>query len=93
MWHTPARGVTYLSVKQAILDLPEPTQTAPENCKASCVITGHLVAALRGQVEFLTAYHSDCLREGRTAVRRRSQQRAEEALAATLEGDLVQHTR
>ena len=41
---------TRLSVKQAGLALPDPTQTAPENWTASCVITGHLVAALRGQV-------------------------------------------
>ena len=47
----PERGVTRLPVKQAGLDLPDPTLTAPENRTASCVITGHLVAALRGQVE------------------------------------------
>ena len=41
------RAVTCLPVKQAGLDLPDPTMTAPENWMASCVITGHLVAALR----------------------------------------------
>ena len=46
----PERRVTCLSVKQAGLALPYPTLTAPENWIASCVITGHLVAALRGQV-------------------------------------------
>ena len=51
------RGVTHLPVKQAGLDLPDPSQTAPENCTESCVITGHLVSALRGQVEFRTEYH------------------------------------
>ena len=40
----PERGVTCLSVKQAVLALPKPTQTAPENCTASCVVIGHLVA-------------------------------------------------
>ena len=75
----PERGVTRLPVKQVGLPLPDPTQTAPENCTASCAITGHLVAALRGQVEL-----------GQTVVWRRSQQRAEEALAATLEGSPVQ---
>ena len=44
----PERGVTRLPVKQAGLDLPNPTQTAPENWTACCVITGHLVSALRG---------------------------------------------
>ena len=46
---TPRRGVTHLPVKQASLALPDPTKTAPENCTKSCIITGHLVAALRGQ--------------------------------------------
>ena len=63
------QGVTRLTVKQAGLALPDPSQTASENWTASCVITGHLVAALRGQVEFWTADHSACLWEGRTAVR------------------------
>ena len=43
----PGRGVTLLSVKQAGLALPDPTQTYPENWMASCVITGQLVGALR----------------------------------------------
>ena len=86
----PDRGVTRLPVKQAELALLDPTQTAPENWTASCVITGHLAAALRGQVEFQTADHSACIREGRTPVQRRSQQQAEEPLEATLEGPLVQ---
>ena len=86
----PERRVTRLSVKQAVLSLPDPTQTAPENWTASCFITRHLVTAIRGQVEFRTADHMAFLHKGQTAVRRRGQQRAEEALAATLEGDPVQ---
>ena len=58
-----------------------------------CVITGYLVVALRVQVEFRTADHSTCLQGGRTAVWRRVIQRAEEALAATLEGAPVQRAR
>ena len=54
----PERGVTRLPIKQAGLALPDPSQTAPENWTESCVITGHPVAALRGQVEFRTADHS-----------------------------------
>ena len=64
----PERGVTCLQVKKAVLALPHPTQTALENWTASCVITGNLVAELRGQVEFRTADHSACLREGQTKV-------------------------
>ena len=58
----PERGVTRLPAKQVGLDLPDPSQTASENWTASYVITGHLVAALRGNVEFRTADHSACLR-------------------------------
>ena len=89
----PDRGVTSLPAKQAGLALPEPSQTSPENWTEYCVITGHLVAALRGQVEFRTSDHSACLREGRTAVRRRGQRQAEEALTAALEGAPFLHAR
>ena len=57
----PERGITRLPVKQAGLALPDPTQTSPENWTAPCVITVHLVAALRGQVEFGTGDHLACL--------------------------------
>ena len=87
----PEQGVTRLPVKQVGLALPDPSQTAPENWTASCVITEHLVAALRGQVDYGTADHSACLREVRTVVRRRGQIRAEEALAAAVEGAPVLH--
>ena len=86
----PERGVTLMAVKQVGLDLPDPSHKSPENWTASCVITGHLAIELRGQVEFRMADYSACLREGRTAVRRRGQRRAEEALTAALEGPLVQ---
>ena len=89
----PERGVTHLTVKQAELSLPDPSQKASENWTASCVITGHLVTALRGQVELRTADHSDCLWEGQTVVRRRGQIRLEEALTAALERSLVLHAR
>ena len=64
----PERGVTHLTVKQAGLALLDPTLIAPENWTASCVITGHLVASLRGQVDFRTADHLACRREGWEAV-------------------------
>ena len=89
----PERGATRLPVKQAGLAIPEPSQTATENWMASCVITGNLVAALRGQVDFRTADQSACLQEGLTAVRQRGQRQVEEALTAALEGPPVQHAR
>ena len=53
----PERENTRLPVKQAGLALQDPVQTSPKNWTASCVITGHLVAALRGQVVSRTADH------------------------------------
>ena len=50
----PRWGVTRLSVKQTGLALPDLPQSAPENWMTSCVITGHLVAALQGRTEFWT---------------------------------------
>ena len=86
----PERGVTCLPAKQAVLALPDPTLTFPENWMASCVITGRLVTALRGQVEFRTADHLASLREGRTAVWKRSAQQSEKSLALTIAGSPVQ---
>ena len=40
-----------------------------------------------GQVEFQAEDHLACLWEGRSAVRKRSAQQAEEALVATIVGD------
>ena len=54
---TPGRGVTHLPVKQAGLALSDPTKTAPETWTASCVITRHLVVALRVQEEFRMVDH------------------------------------
>ena len=58
---TPGRWVTLLPVKQAGLALPDLTKTASENWTTSCVITGHLVTAIRGQEVLRTADHSACL--------------------------------
>ena len=44
-------------------------------------------------MKFWMADHSACLREGRAAVRRRGQIRAEETLTAALEGNPVFHAR
>ena len=81
---SPGRAITCLSVKQAGLDLPDPTRTSPDNWQASCVITGHLVSALRGQVPFRTADHAACLWDGRAAVRRNSVAKAMASLDVTI---------
>ena len=70
--------------------LPDPKKTAPDNWTTYCVITGHLVAALRGQEEFSTAYHNSYLKEGRVGVRKRNAKQLEEALVDNLVGTPVQ---
>ena len=55
---TLRRGVTHLPMKQAGLALTDQTKMAPENWTESCVITGHLVAAIMVQEEFRTANRS-----------------------------------
>ena len=57
---------------------------------ASCDITGHLVAALRGQEEFQTVNHSAYLQELIAEVRKQGVLQAEEALAETLKVPPVQ---
>ena len=83
---SPGRAITCLSVKQAGLDLPDPMRTAPDNWQASCVSTGHLVSALRGQMPFQTADHAACLRDGRVVVRRNSVAKAMLSLEVTIAG-------
>ena len=80
----PGRAITHLTVKQAGLALPDPTRTAPDNWQASCVIKGHLVSELRGQVTLRTADHAACLRDGREEVRRKSVTKAMASLEATI---------
>ena len=46
------RQLACLPVKHAGLALPNPLKTAETNWKASTLICGHLVAALRGRTEF-----------------------------------------
>ena len=80
----PGRDITRLPVKQAGMALPDPILTAPENWQASCVITGHLVSALRGQVPFRTADHVACLQDGRAAVRRQNAAKVVASLETTI---------
>ena len=75
-------------MKQTGLELLDPTKTAPKNLRVSCVITGHLVTALRGKEEFRMDDPSAYLQEGRAEVRMQSIQQIEESLAETLAGPL-----
>ena len=62
---TLGKGFIRLKVKQAGLALLDPTKTAPNNWTTFRIITGHLVAALRGQEDFRAAEHAAYLRKGR----------------------------
>ena len=87
----PGQGVIPLTFKQAGLALLEPTNTSPENWKVSCVITGHLVAALRVREELQTADHALILREGQDELRGRNVLQLEAALEKTLTISLPQY--
>ena len=65
----PLWGVTYLPVNQAELAIPNPNMYALEKWVSSCVITGHLIAAIWVKKEFNTRYHTLILREGRGKTR------------------------
>ena len=64
--------------------LPDLTRTAAANWQASCVITGHLVSSLMGQVTFWTADHAACLRDVRSMVRWKSVAKVMASLEATI---------
>ena len=90
---TLGRGFTLLTLKHAGLAFPDLTKTARDNCTESFVITGHLVADLRGKEDFRTADHSAYLQEGIEEVRKRRILRSEEDLVETLAGAPVQDAR
>ena len=89
----PGREITCLPVKQAGLALTDSTRLAHDNWKAYCVITGHLVSALRGQVTFRTADHAACLWNRRAVVRSKSVTKAMASLEATIARSLEVVTR
>ena len=60
--------VTGLPIKQAGIALPDPTHTSKANRAASCVITGHLVAALCRMVDFQSKYHALLMRDVRDEI-------------------------
>ena len=67
----PGRTITDLPVKQSWIYLPDPTQTVGANWAEYCVITGHLVAALRRTAEFRLGYHDLLMGEGTEDIRQR----------------------
>ena len=66
----PGRAITGLPVKQAGIALPNPTQTSGLNWTSSCVLTGHIIATLHGEVEFRSGDHSLLMGEFREDIQR-----------------------
>ena len=62
--HIPGCYFAIITFKQDRLSLQDPTHTAQENWTLSYVVTGHIVATIRGKVEFRSVGQSELLRGG-----------------------------
>ena len=71
--------ITGFPVKQSIMAIPDPTQTAHHNWTDSCVITGHLVADFWLGTEFRTNYHAQLLKNWIAELHQEWGREAEEA--------------
>jgi len=78
------RQLACLPVKHAGLALPNPTTTAESNWKASTLICGHLVAALRGTTDFRSEDHTSTMQSGKAELRMRNLKVYDEKLATIL---------
>ena len=76
----PRSEITGMTVKQAGIDLHSPNQTVSTNWTASCVITGHFVAALGRTAEFRSRDNALLIRKGRKEIQQRHSEAAETAL-------------
>jgi hypothetical protein len=68
------RQLGCLPVKHSGLALPDPTTTAESNWKASTLVCGHLVAALREHTDFRSADHASIMAQGKAEIRKLSQE-------------------
>ncbi len=80
----PLRQLASLPVKKAGLAIPNPTLTAESNWTSSTVICGHLVAAIRGRVEFRSADHQQIRSAGIKEMKKRQLENSKESLDAIL---------
>ena len=64
----PGRSITSLPVNQDGIALTNPTHTTGANCTVSCVVTGHLVAALCRMAKFRSRDHNLLVGEGRDEI-------------------------
>jgi hypothetical protein len=68
------RQLACLPVKHSGLALPNSTTAAESNWKASTLVCGHLIAALRGRTDFRSADHANTMAQGKVVIRKRSQE-------------------
>ncbi len=78
------RQLACLPVKHAGLALPNPLKAAETNWKASTLICGHLVAALRGRTEFRSVDHAATMQSGKAELKKRNLATYEENLATII---------
>ena len=78
--HIAGRLITVFSVKNANLEIPDPTLTSEGNWTALCVVTRQLVAAQSGHVEYRYGDHAQLLRGICAYIRRWKSHEVGEAL-------------
>ena len=69
-----------MTIKYARTTLPDPNQTSGANWTVSCIITRHLIAALRRTAEFWSGYYALLIGEGRYEIFLRHAEDADTAL-------------
>ena len=80
----PRLALAPLPVKHAGLALPSPVDSAAEHYKASTLLCGHLLGALKGSHKFSSADHRSTISEVRAELRERNSTRYGEALTSIL---------
>ena len=70
-YQIPGRVITGMPVKQDSIAILDPNQNTGSNWTKSCVITRHLVAALRGTAESRSGDHALLMVGGRDEIRKR----------------------
>ena len=72
--HMPNQAITGFLVKQAGLEISDPTHTEKVNWTVLYVVTGNLVAALWDCVKFCSEYHTQLLTDGSKDIRQQKGQ-------------------
>ena len=66
--HIPNRKIPGFLVIQSGIAIPEPTLMSQGKWNASCVVTGHFIAAIGGHVEFRSRDHAQLLTDDRAEI-------------------------